>query len=167
MAKPTKHAPLICIILSILAVIGIISSLLISNPLPAIFLLIPTVGYEVYRTEGVSTKTSSIIILVVLLLEIVLIIFSIDIDLAGFLGQETKYIAGYEVPLGALTVIGPTVMAILSIILFIRTRGVYTKWLSVNIFVTCFIIIYTMNPETVRELFKFAIQELLDRFAYI
>ena len=74
MAKPTKYAPMICIILSILAVVGIILSLLLTSPLPAVFLLLPTVIYEVYRTEGASTKASSIIILIVLLFELVLII---------------------------------------------------------------------------------------------
>ena len=167
MAKPTKYAPMICIILSILAVVGIILSLLLTSPLPAVFLLLPTVIYEVYRTEGASTKASSIIILIVLLFELVLIIFNIDIDIAKFLGQETKYIGGYEVPLGALTIIGPTVIAILSIILFIRTRGIYTRWLAVNIFITSFIIIYSINPVSMRELFKFAIQEILNRFTYI
>ncbi|HCC67918.1 TPA: hypothetical protein DEP90_01735 [Patescibacteria group bacterium] len=167
MAKPTKYATPICLGLSIVAVIGILISLFYYSPLIAILFLIPTVAYEIYRTEGASTKTSSIIIAFVLFFELILIIFNIDIDIAEFLGQESRYIAGYEVPLGTLTVIGPTVMAILSVILFIRTRGRYTKWLSVIIFVTSFVIIYELNPESFKELFKYGIQELLDRFAYI
>ncbi len=167
MAKPTKHAPLICIIMSILAVIGIILSLLLSSPLPAIFLLLPTVVYEVYRTEGASTKSSSIIILVVLILEIVLIIFNIDIDLAGFLGEDTKYIAGYEINLGVLTLVGPTLIAILSIVLFIRTRGVFTRWLAAIVFITAFFIIYELDPESVKELLRFGVDKALDRLTYI
>ncbi len=167
MAKPTKYAPVICIALSILAVIGIIASLIFLNPLPVILLLIPAVAYEIYRTEGASTKTSSIIIGVVLILELILIIFNIDFDLAKLLDQETKYIGGYEVPLGSLKVIGPTIIAILTVILFIRTRGIYTRWLAVIIFISCFIIIYVLNPDALRELFKFGIDEILNRFSYV
>lgn len=167
MAKPTKYAPVICTSLSILAVIGIILSLVLYSPLPITILLLPVVAYEIYRTEGASTKTSSIIIGVILVLELILIIFNIDFDLAKILDQETKYIAGYELPLGSLTIIGPSIIAILSIILFIRTYGVYTKWLAVIIFISCFIIIYTLNPDALRELFKMGINELLDRFSYM
>jgi len=167
MAKPTKYATPICLGLSIISVIGILVSLFYYSPLIAILFLIPTVAYEIYRTEGVSTKTSSVIIAFVLFFELILIIFNIDIDIAEFLGQKSRYIAGYEVPMGTLTVIGPTVMAILSVILFIRTRGRYTKWLAVIIFITSFVIIYELNPESFKELFKYGIQELLDRFAYI
>ncbi|MBN1373754.1 hypothetical protein JW962_00220 [Candidatus Dojkabacteria bacterium] len=165
MAKPTKHAPTICTILSVLAVIGIILSVILKSPLPVIFLLLPTIVYEVYRTEGESTKTSSIIILIVLILELVLIIFKIDVDLAKLLGQESQYIAGYEIPLGTLTVIGPTVMAILSVILFTRTRGVFTKWLAVNIFIGSFAIIYSLNSEAVQALLKIAIQKVLENIS--
>jgi len=167
MAKPTKYATPICLGLSIVSVIGILVSLFYYSPLIAILFLIPTVAYEIYRTEGVSTKTSSVIIAFVLFFELILIIFNIDIDIAEFLGQERRYIAGYEVPMGTLTVIGPTIMAILSVILFIRTRGRYTKWLAVIIFITSFVIIYELNPESFKDLFKYGIQELLDRFAYI
>lgn len=166
MAKPTKYAPVICVALSIVAVIGILLGLVFSSPIPVIIFLLPAVGYEIYRTEGASTKTSSIIIGVILVLELILIIFNIDFDLVKFLGQETRYIGGYEVPLGALTVIGPTVIAILAIILFVRTYGVYTKWLAVVIFVTAFVIIYELNPATMRELFKYGIKEIIDRFTY-
>lgn len=167
MAKPTKNATPICIVLSIVAVIGIIASLIYVSPIIAIVGLIPTVIYEIYRTEGKSTKASSLIIGLVLLLELVLIIFNIDFDIAEFLGREKTVIAGYDVPLGTLTVVGPAVMAILSVILFIRTRGKYTKWLAVIIFVASFAIIYGLDPETFGELFKYGIQQLLDRFAYI
>jgi len=166
MAKPTKYATPICLGLSVLAGIGILGSLIYTSPLIAIIALIPSVIYEIYRTEGKSTKTSSILIGIVLFLELILIIFNIDFDITEFLGQESQIIAGYKVPLGTLTVVGPSVMAILSVILFLRTRGKYTKWLAVIIFVTSFAIIYGLDPETFGELFKYGIQEVLDRVAY-
>jgi len=50
-------------------------------------------------------------------------------------------------------------MGILSIILFIRTRGKYTKWLAAVIFVTCFAIVYALNPDILKQLFKIGVEE--------
>lgn len=163
MPKPTEHAPLICTILSIVAVLGIIASLIWKTPIPGIVLLIPTVAYEIYRTEGASTKIASVIIGLVLILELVLVITKVDIDLSKLLGEDTKYIAGYEVPLGLLTIVGPTAMAVLSVVLFVRTYGVFTKWLAVVIFITSLAIVYTINPPMFGELLKFALKEAMDR----
>lgn len=163
MAKPTKNATLICTILSIIALIGIIAGLLMDNTLVIIFLLLPTVIYEVYRTEGKSTKASSIILLVVLIAEIILILFKVNINIAEYLGTTEKYIGGYLVPLGDIKILAPTLMAVLSVILFSRTYGVYTKWLAVTIFITSFAIIYSINPAIFSDLFKSAVQEGLNR----
>jgi hypothetical protein len=165
MAKPTKHAPIICTIVTILAVIGIVISFVVGSAIPAIVFLLPTAVYEMYRTEGASTKASSIIILIVLFLELVLLIFNIDFDIAEFLGQESRYIAGYQIPLGSLTAVGPTLIAVLSIVLFVRTRGKFTRWLAVNIFVTCFVILYLLDPETMGELTKIAVDAVLGRIS--
>lgn len=167
MAKPTEHALLICVITSIFAVIGIIASLLWSTPLPAIILLFPTVIYEIYRTEGASTKISSVVIGLVLFLELILIVTKVDLDLGKLIGEDTKYIAGYEVPLGLLSIVGPTVIAVLSVVLFVRTYGIYTRWLAVAIFLTSLVIIYTINPPMLGDLFKFVVKEGLDRVSYL
>jgi len=45
-------------------------------------------------------------------------------------------------------------MAILSIVLFIRTNGIYTKWLAVTIIVTSVVIIYLLDPAVVTQLFQ-------------
>jgi hypothetical protein len=54
-------------------------------------------------------------------------------------------------------------MAILAIILFVRTAGKFTKWLAVTIFVTAFAIIYSIDPGIFTELFKYGIQEGMRR----
>src|SRR4030042_6478242 len=126
MAKPTKYATLISTIVTILALIGIIIGIVTLKPLVIILLLIPAVGYEVYRTEGESTRWASWVLLLVLVLEIILIAANINFDLGKFFGESTKEIAGYTVPLGDIKIFGPVIMGILSIILFIRTRGKYT-----------------------------------------
>ena len=159
MAKPTKYATLICTIISILALIGIVIGIWLSKPLIIVIFLIPAAAYEVYRTEGPSTVWASWILLIVLVLEIVLIVANINFDLASFFGESEKVVAGYTVPLGDIKIAGPIVMAILSIILFVRTRGRYTKWLAVVIFITCFAIVYTINPEIFKNLLGLAVDK--------
>lgn len=159
MAKPTKYATLICTIVSILALIGIVIGIWLSKPLIIVIFLIPAAAYEVYRTEGPSTVWASWILLIVLILEIVLIAANISFDLASFFGESEKVVAGYTVPLGDIKIAGPIVMAILSIILFVRTRGRYTKWLAVVIFITCFAIVYAINPEIFKNLLGLAVDK--------
>lgn len=159
MAKPTKYATLICTIVSILAIIGIVIGIWLSKPLIIVIFLIPAAAYEVYRTEGPSTVWASWILLIVLILEIVLIAANISFDLASFFGESEKVVAGYTVPLGDIKIVGPIVMAILSIILFVRTRGRYTKWLAVVIFITCFVIVYVINPEIFKNLLGLAVDK--------
>lgn len=159
MAKPTKFAPHICIGLSILAGVGIIAGLILRNALIPMFLLLPTIIYEIYRTEGKSTKVSSILLLVVFLGELALIIFKISFNLAEYLGVTEKYIGGYNVPIGDIRLLGPTLMGILSVILFIRTYGVYTKWLAVIIFITSFAVVFILDPDIFQQLLKLGVEE--------
>ena len=162
MAKPYKNATPICIGLSILAALGIILALIAKSPILIVLFLIPTIAYEVYRTEGESTKLASWGMLVVFLIEAVLILFNVSFNLATFFGEDQKSVAGYLVPLGDIKVVGPTLMVILAIVLFIRTRGVYTRWLAVIIFISAFALIYTIAPGVFSELLKFGLNEALD-----
>jgi hypothetical protein len=163
MAKPTKYAPHICTVVTILALIGIVVGLLKDNTLIIALLLLPATAYEVYRTEGKSTKASSVIMLLLLIAQIFLVLFKVEFNLAEFLGTSQEYIGGYLVPLGEITVVGPTLMAVLAVILFVRTAGKFTKWLAVTIFVTAFAIIYSIDPGIFTELFKYGIQEGMRR----
>jgi hypothetical protein len=67
------------------------------------------------------------------------------------------------VPLGDLRIVGPTVVAVLAVILFTRTRGVYTRWLAGIIFVTCFAIVYLLEPEMFQVLLQEAIRLVMRR----
>lgn len=159
MAKPTKHATLICSIMTVLALIGIVLGIVFVKPIIIAVCLLPIVIYEVYRTEGESTRWASWVLLIVIVLEIVLVAFSVSFDLGKFFSESTKEIAGYTVPLGDIKIFGPAIMAILSIILFIRTRGKYTKWLAAIIFITCFAIVFSLNPDVFKQLFKIGVEE--------
>ena len=166
MAKPTKHATLICAILSVAAAIGIVVGLIKLNPLIIILFLLPTVIYEVYRTEGKSTKWASWGLLIVLILEILFIVAKIDFNLAEFLGETKRTVAGYSVPLGDIKVVAPAIMIVLSVVLFVRTRGRYTKWLAIIIFITSFAVVYTISPTIFKELLRFGVKEALDEVRY-
>ena len=159
MAKPYQNATAICTVLTIVAFLGIVFGILQSNPLITIIFLFPTVIYEVYRTEGRSTKWASWGLLAVLIAEIFLIVANISFDLAKFLDTSKETIGGYTVPLGDIKVVGPAVMAALSFILFTNTRGRYTKWLAIIIFITSFVIVYTLDPMIFKELLQLGIKE--------
>ncbi len=164
MAKPTRYAPMICTILTIFTVITAIVSLYTHNALWIIIGLLPAVIYEVYRTqEGATTKYASILLLIVLVVETILIIFNVNFDLAGFFGEESKYIGGYYLPLGDIKVFGPILTAILSVVLFFRTAGVFTKWLSVIICIGSLTATYIINPIFFQGLLKIIINGLFDR----
>lgn len=163
MAKPTKFAPHICTAVTIVAVIGIILGLVYSSAIIAVLLLFPVALYEAYRTEGKSTKASSILLVAVLILEIILLLFGVNFNLAEYLGATQKSIGGYLVPLGDITVVGPTLVGILSIILFVRTRGIYTRWLAVTILVTALAIIYILDETVFHEVLKLVLDEGMNR----
>jgi membrane-associated HD superfamily phosphohydrolase len=163
MPKSYKYATPICLVLSILTLIGIIIGIVKSSPLIIIIFLLPTVIYEVYRTEGKSTKRASWLLLIVFVAEIILIAAKINFNLARFLSMTEEKIGGYVVPLGDIKVVAPTIMAVLAIILFVRTRGRYTKWLAAIIFITSFAIVYALDPAIFSELLRQGIEEGLNQ----
>ncbi|MCL4366845.1 hypothetical protein M1563_01605 [Patescibacteria group bacterium] len=156
-----------CLILTALTVVGVLISLGSKNPLWIILLMLPAVVYELYRTEpGASTKFSSILLLVILILEIGLLVFGIHYDLAKFLNTDQQYIAGYSIPLGDVQIFGPLVTAILSAILVFRTYGTYTKWLSVIIALGSLVAVYIINPVFFQEALKLIIRGLFNQLSY-
>lgn len=164
MAKPTKNAPLYCTLLTIFTVVMALISFYFHNPLWVIIGLLPAVIYELYRTEeGATTKYSSILLLIILVLEIILIIFKVDFDLAKFFEEENKYIGGYFLPLGDIKIFGPILTVILSVVLFFRTAGVYTKWLSVIICLGSLTAVYIISPDFFQSILKIIINGLLAR----
>jgi hypothetical protein len=158
-AKPTKYAALICSIMSVVAALGIIIGLVAKSPLVILIVMIPSVAYEVYRTEGESTRWASWVMAGVLGLEIILVIFHVGFDMAGFLGTSSQQVAGYTVPLGDIRIVGPALMAVLAVILIVRTRGVYTRWLAANIIVCVLALTFVLDPSVFQELLRQGVQE--------
>ena len=146
MARPTKHAPTIVIATGVVAGVGALAGLVTHEPLWVLGGLLPAVAYEVYRTEGESTRWASWLLLGVLLLEGALLVLGVDADLATFLGRDTQYVGGYDVPLGPITVVGPVVMAVTCLILIARTRGRFTRALAGIILVGSAAALYIIDP---------------------
>jgi hypothetical protein len=163
MAKPTKHASKICLALSAIAALGILAGLVTGSPMVILVALLPTVAYEVYRTEGPSTRWASWALAIVLVLEALFLILNVSFDVASLLGYSSRYVAGYEVPLGDVKVVGPAIMAVLALILMARTRGRYTKWLAVNIIVTSFALIYVLDHTVFLRWVQLAVDVLAER----
>ena len=166
MVKPYQHATKICTGLTFLAILGILWGLNSQNPLIIMLFLSPTILYEVYRTEGESTKLASWGLLIAFIAEIVFISTGLSFNLAEFLQTDQKMIAGFVVPLGDIKVVFPIIIGIISAILFKRTRGRYTKWLAVIIFVSVFAIIYSIDPDIFTKLLRLVTQEGLKQVRY-
>jgi hypothetical protein len=165
MVRPTKYATLICFILTLLAALGIWIGIgappfgISRNAIWPMLALLPAVGYEAYRTEGVSTRWASWGLVLVFIAVLVLLIFKIDIDLVQALGTTERTVGGYTVPLGDIKVVGSALMIVLSVILFLRTRGVYTRWLAGIIAITSLAIVYILSPDIFPELLREGIEQ--------
>jgi len=163
--NPALNPMIVCLIVTLIAVLGAFLGLVNNNPLWILIFLLPAVIYETIRTqEGASTKLSSILLLGIILLEIILILFGVNYDLAKFFGEEEKYIAGYTLPLGDIKVFGPLMAAILATVLVFRTYGPYTKWLSIVIAVGSLVAVYLINPFFFEQAIKLIVNGLLNRF---
>lgn len=157
----------ICTMVTIIATIGVFAGMSTKSPLWVLVFLIPATLYEAIRTqEGASTKFSSILLLIVLVLEIILVVFNVNYNLAGFFGVQEKYIAGYNLPLGDIKIFGPLLLAVLSTILIFRTRGKYTKWLSIVIALGSLAAVYLISPSFFQEAVKLIVTGLFDRFSF-
>lgn len=153
-AKPWKYATLISIVVTVIAVIGLVLAFITGKVLWGIVLLLPTVAYEAYRTAGETTRWASWAMLILLVATVVLVVFGINYDLRALLGQQQTTVAGQVIPLGDVKMVMPALMGVCALILLIRTRGRYTKWLALVIFVAAVVIVYQIDPVAMRELLR-------------
>ena len=159
--KKGEFSPvLICTLLTIWMIIGIILGFVTKNVLIMVLFLLPVVGYEVYRTKGASTIFASWALLIVLILEIIFIVFHISYDLGQYLNLDSTYLGGQYVPLGDIKILGPTLLAVFSLILIFRTAGPYTKWLAAIIIVSAFVMVQIMSPGMFKELLRNGVERI-------
>ena len=152
MAKPTRYATAICLGLTVLAGLGVLLGFVTDEVMWPVLLLIPAVAYEAYRTEGASTRWASWAMAALMLALVVVVVFDIEYDLRELFGTGVTYVGGEDIPLGDVRVVFPAVMAILAVVLWNRTRGIYTRWLAAIIFVTAAAIVYLRAPADLGNL---------------
>jgi hypothetical protein len=149
-----KIPKIVCAILTLTTLITILLGFYLKNPFVIIVGIFPAAIYEAWRTEGFYTKSGSIIILALVILEILAIKGLIKINLANFFGREEMYFSGHWLPLGDITFIFPAVATIVSLTLLWRTYGIYTKWLAVLLLASSAVLLYLVNKEALLELIK-------------
>ncbi|HPI15554.1 MAG TPA: hypothetical protein PK875_12455 [Spirochaetota bacterium] len=154
MAKPTRNAALICGILTVIAALGAAASIYWTQPLAVIIAALPAAAYELYRTEGFSTRLASAGVLAVLVAEIVLVVGKIEINIARFVAKYTG-----SMPVVDAKLAGPVVIALLAIMLVRRTAGIYTKWLAVVLLGSAVALFYTLDPALIAKFITPALQE--------
>lgn len=157
-AQPKKENPItpkiICTILTLTTIVTIFLGFHYHNPFIIILGIFPVAIYEAIRTEGYYTKAGSIAIMLLVFLEIFAIRGLIKLNLAQFLGQQNAYFSGYWLPLGEITFIFPIIAVLISIVLFWRTYGIYTKWLAILLLASSICLLYLVNKEGLFELLR-------------
>ena len=141
----------ICILCTLFALSFILFSFGFNNPYLILIGFFPAVVYEAIRTAGPYTKFASVGILLLTILEALALKGIISFNLATFLDQETAYVKGYWLPLGDVVFVFPLLTIVLAILLFQRTAGRYTKWLSIIILVSSAALLLQVDKGALME----------------
>jgi hypothetical protein len=145
---------ILCAVFSVFALVAILLSFYFKSPYLILAGYFPAVVYEAVRTGGPYTKAASAGMMLLIILEALALKGIIKFNLAEFLDQETAYIKGYWLPLGEIVTVFPMVTSILAILLFRRTIGRYTKWLSIIILAGSIALLWQINKESLIEIVR-------------
>lgn len=150
MAKEYRHAPTICGIITLIAILGIIAGIWKTMPIIVAFGIIPAIIYEIYRTEGVFTKIASWLALIVTIIALYVIYKNVMIDIIPFIKKFINVPVTVKlVPAGLIV---PVVLVIIAVYLFRRTAGIYTRLLAIVILITSVALFYTLDPQLLKNL---------------
>jgi len=144
----------VCIFCAIFALSFIFLSFGFNNPYLILIGYFPAAVYEAWRTAGPYTKMASGGLVLLTILEALALAGIIRFNLATFLDQETAYVKGYWLPLGDVVVVFPLLTIVLAILLFQRTAGRYTKWLSIIILVSSAALLLQVDKGALMETIK-------------
>ena len=126
MITENRRTLLFCIVISIIAVLGIVLGIKLKKPLITATALLPAVIYEVRKAKGLFAKIISLLSLLILLAEIYAATTIISVDLSRLTGGLLKHTVN-------AALLGPVILVIFSIYLLRYAAGVYAKWLSIII----------------------------------
>ena len=153
MAAPTKHAGLICLILTVVTAAGGVGGWLLALPVVLVVALLPAVVYEVIRTEGRSTRISSVLIGIALLVQVAALLIPIQPDLTSVLGPNAANL-GLPASLLSLTGVLAVACVVLAVVLFTNSRGVYTRWMAVVAFLGSAGVLFLLAPGEILALLR-------------
>ncbi len=152
MAKETRYAGIVCLVLTIISLAGILSGIKFEMPIIIALVLLPPSVYEVYRTEGIFTKIASLLILGIVFTETILIAGKISINIIEFAKKAGAGTVKFSIPPVDLKTAGAAAGAVLAIFLLKRTGGRYTIWLAVIILAGMLSLVYALNPELLNQI---------------
>nr|HPK43770.1 hypothetical protein [Spirochaetota bacterium] len=87
MAKEHKNAPIICAVITGIALAGAGVGIWKSMPLIIALSIIPAIVYEIYRTQGVFTTLASWLALIVTIAALYVIYKNTMIDIAPYISK--------------------------------------------------------------------------------
>ncbi len=149
MAKGYRYAPVICAGITVIALVGSIIGIWKNIPLIIAVCLIPAIIYEIYRTEGVFTTLASWLALIITIGAMYVIYTKTMIDLLPYIAKFVRIpVASMRIPAG---LIAPVLLVIISVFLFKRTSGIYTRWLAVVILITSVALFYGIDPQLIKS----------------
>ncbi len=158
MAQSTKYATLICVIMTILLVVLSFIAYKINKPLLIPLIMIPIAAYEVYRTEGVSTKWASWGVLAGIIIEAILVVGGIKINISKIISLVYPLDANID-----LSAAIPVLIALCAIMLVKKTAGIYTKWLAVLIIAGAAVLFYLIDPSMFGSILSSGVKEGIDK----
>lgn len=154
MAKPFKNALPVCLILTLIALIGCLLAFFFKLPLLSALFILPAAVYEVYRAEGILTKAASGIYTVIMLVLSVMIIFSLDLKLDGLLQLANLSAGKLLAPFAALSTVLVLAAAALGVFIFLKTGGVFTRWLGIDLALAGLFQFFIMRRELFIEIIR-------------
>ncbi len=150
MAKEHKNAPIICAVITGIALAGVGIGIWKSMPLIIALSIIPAIVYEIYRTQGVFTTLASWLALIVTIAALYVIYKNTMIDIAPYISKfMTLPVNTKLIP---VAYVAPVVLVIIAVFLFKQTAGIYTRWLALVILLTSVALFYSLDPSFIKNL---------------
>jgi hypothetical protein len=152
-----KFSPFsICLIMTAAAALGIFAGWSFKLPLIIILGALPAALYELFRTSGLFTKAAAMLLLGALLITAYLLISGSGVQLKDFINTDGTLLENIKTDRLDLKTLLMSFAAVLSVFLFLKTMGIYTKWLSIVLLVCSFAVIYISNSRLFSQLIDYA-----------
>ncbi len=91
-----KKPAILCLLITVVALIGIVLGVWLKLPLITLFSLVPAAIYEAIRTEGTKTKAAAIAITVLLLADIGLVIGKVNKNMVGYVLKTKNFVTKHS-----------------------------------------------------------------------